>query len=1051
MDSQGDAQNRWRVLARRIFHGLIFHGLIIHWLIVTSILFLACLGLPRMAHAGGPRNVAGSVYFEPATKGTPLTWAQGTISYYTDQGSLSPVLTQTGANALVADAFSRWTSISTAAIVAGRAGQLAEDVSGVNVSASGSVVSLPSDIQASATGKPVAIVYDADGTVTDALLGQGAGDSSSCFANAVYGGIDNFNAQAQLMHALVILNGICAQTSQQVPDLEYRLVRVLGRVWGLDWSQTNINVFTRTPVPTSDDYAGLTIMHVSDPVSCVPISLCYPNADQPKMDDRAAISRLYPVTAGNLADFPGKQVFLDNTVRVHGNVYFTDPSGQATQAMQGVNVIARWIDPATGQPSRANVAASVSGFLFRGNAGNSATGFNDNTGQPWDRFGSDDPTLEGFFDLAGLEIPNGASSVQYQLSVEALDPLWSQLVGPYGPWQVQPSGTFPPVIATISKGGDLQLDMLMQSSALQVRDWFEPTSYAQPAALPVSGEWTAALGSLGNADYFSFNAQPNRTLSVEVTALDDSKAASEVKAQPVIGMWALSDPGTVPAPASTPLAFNSATFGMTRLDAVLQAGTGFRLGVFDYRGDGRPDYHYQARVFYADNLLPARARVDGGSAITVQGVGFHANTTAAVASANAAVLAVSPNQVIVGTAAMIDGVQNLTLRDPTTGASSAMTNALTYGAGPSDIIKLVQGSNPAISAGAQAPSPIQVQVLAPDGTTPVSGASVFFTSTPAVSYSACGGAGSCTLLTDESGQASTRVTALQAAVINLSILLAPASYRSPKSVQTTLLALSSATSISLLSPFAWIAQGATIDIALTARVLTNGAATAGSTVNCQIVKGAGTLSATTVAGDVNGIASTALHLAAIAGDVQVSACIAPANLPCQIFSATAVPAAGQRLQPVAGSTQTVPIGQLFQPVTVRVTDSAIPPHPVAGASVTFQEVASRPASGSAPAPVSVGGIIVSRNPAPIIVSSSQASVLSDPAGLATLQPPGGATSGAILVQGTSSAGSSVLPFRLQSLSPVVQAAPGASGSIRNVSPKGSNRSQPPRRAIPLGQ
>src|SRR5437660_12340131 len=80
--------------------------------------------------------------------------------------------------------------------------------------------------------------------------------------------------------------------------------------------------------------------------------------------------------------------------------------------MQGVNVVARWIDPASGQPSGASVATSVSGFLFHGNAGNPATGFTDSTGQRFDRFGSDDPAIEGFFDLAGLEIPNGTSSAQ---------------------------------------------------------------------------------------------------------------------------------------------------------------------------------------------------------------------------------------------------------------------------------------------------------------------------------------------------------------------------------------------------------------------------------------------------------------------------------------------------------------------------------------------------------------------------------------------------------------------------------------------------------------
>ena len=484
---------------------------------------------PTRLHAGGPRTIAGTSYFDPAVKGTPLTWSQGAVSYYTDRGNLSPVLPSATADAFVADAFSRWTSISTAAVSAVRAGQLAEDVSGANVSSSGGTITLPIDIQPSANNFPVAIVYDADGSVTNALLGQGAGSVGSCFSNAAYGDVDSFGTDAHLLHALVILNGVCAQTSAQLPDMKYRLVRVLGRVLGLDWSQMNLNVFTHNPAPTSSDYAGLTLMHATDPINCVPISICYPDADQPKMDDRAALSRLYPVTAQNQAAFPGKQVFSENTVRIHGSVYFVDSNGQAAQPMQGVNVVARWIDPATSQPSRTYGAASVSGFLFRGNAGNAATGFYDSTGQAWDRFGSDDSAVEGFFDLAGLEIPNGASSAQYQLSVEALDPSWSQPVGPYGPWQVQPSGTFQPMIATVSKGGDLQQDILMQASALQVRDFFEPTSFAAPATLPPSGDWLGTLSGVGNADYFWFIAQSDRTLSVEVTALDEAKTASLVK------------------------------------------------------------------------------------------------------------------------------------------------------------------------------------------------------------------------------------------------------------------------------------------------------------------------------------------------------------------------------------------------------------------------------------------------------------------------------------------------------------------------------------------
>src|SRR5216684_4518196 len=210
-----------RELVRMLWHLLYALG--------VGILILLLFVLPQLVRAGGPHYVAGVSYFAAGTKGVPLTWAQGAINYYTDQGNLSPILPGPAADAFVASAFSQWTSIPTAA-----------------------------------------------GSATDALLGQGAGSASSCFTNAAFGGLDNLGINANFLHALVILNGNCAQTSAQLPDVQYRLVRVLGRVLGLDWSQANVNVFTRNPAPTSADYAGFTIMHATDPINCVPISLCYP-------------------------------------------------------------------------------------------------------------------------------------------------------------------------------------------------------------------------------------------------------------------------------------------------------------------------------------------------------------------------------------------------------------------------------------------------------------------------------------------------------------------------------------------------------------------------------------------------------------------------------------------------------------------------------------------------------------------------------------------------------------------------------------------------------
>ncbi len=212
---------------------------------------IVIFGIP--ARAGGPEFVAGASYFDPTVKGVPLTWPQGAINYYTDQGDLSPILLGANADSFVASAFGRWTSISTVAIAATQAAHLAEDVSGANVTLINGVLSMPADTLPSATGTPVGIVYDEDGAVTDALLGTGASSALYCAGNSVFGGIDNLATNAQFLHALIIMNGVCAQSSSQLPDLQYHLVRVIGRVLGLDWSQANLNVITRNPPPVAAD------------------------------------------------------------------------------------------------------------------------------------------------------------------------------------------------------------------------------------------------------------------------------------------------------------------------------------------------------------------------------------------------------------------------------------------------------------------------------------------------------------------------------------------------------------------------------------------------------------------------------------------------------------------------------------------------------------------------------------------------------------------------------------------------------------------------------
>src|SRR5579864_7799745 len=468
------------------------------------------LAWAALLRAGGPKCVAGTSYFDSTMSGQPLVWPQGVITYYTDQGDLSPILPNASANSFVAGAWNVWTAVPTAALAATSGGPLAEDVNGTNVYMSGGVITMPADIQPTATGTPIGIVYDYDGSVTDALLGAGAGGSSQCFFNAVFGGTDNYGTWATYQHGLIVINGQCAQQSSQLNDVEYRLVRAIGNILGLGWSQANLNVQTYSPRPTSDDYAGFPVMHFTDSWSCVPITLCYPNPYQLSMDDAAAISRLYPVTAQNQSSFPGKQVFSGTTARIHGSVYFTDTQGRPTQPMQGVNVVARWIDPATGLPSRRYVASSVSGFLFSGNEGNPITGFDDETGELFDEWGSNSQSLEGFFDLAGLQLPNG-NSAHYQLTVEGLDAHWSVGVGPYWPGPVTPSGAAAPITVAVTPGNDVEQDVMMAGSARPVPQ--ATSSWNSPAALPAGGDWIGSLSGYGDVSFFLLAAQANRSLT----------------------------------------------------------------------------------------------------------------------------------------------------------------------------------------------------------------------------------------------------------------------------------------------------------------------------------------------------------------------------------------------------------------------------------------------------------------------------------------------------------------------------------------------------------
>lgn len=944
-------------------------------------------------HAGGPAFVAGSGY-AAGVEGQPLIWANGAVQYFTDQGNLSPILTGAQADTFVATAFSAWTSISGIALTASQGGHLAEDVNGSNIAvATNGTVTAPADITPSATGTPVGIVYDYDGTVTDALLGVGAGAVADCFTNAVYGGPDNFSTSGNIVHALVVINGICAATSAQLPDVQYRLVRVLGRTIGLGWSQANLNVLTRTPPPTDADFLGFPVMHFSDPIACVPISACYPSAAFPKMDDTDALARLYPATANP-----------QPTGRVYGSVYFTNASGNAEQPMQGVNVVARLI--LSGQPSRQYVATSVSGFLFCGNAGNIVDGYLDANGLRYDRWGSNDPTLEGFYDLGQLLIPTGQNVAEYQLSVEALDPIWSTGVEPYGPTQVDPSGAFAPVVVTVSNGSNAERDILMLESEIAQTHPGSGATYASPAALPQGGAWGSWISGYGSTDWFEFTAQANRTASVAVTALDETSDPTETKLQPVIGIWQLSDQSGDPAPASTTSAFNTPTWGLTRLDAQFSTTDTYRVGVADFRGDGRPDYFYQASLLYSDTVTPARLSLAGG-VTTLNGIGFSEGLQVTAAGNNATNLSVTASQIQVAIpAAPQDGTATIQVTDPVTGSFSEMVGALTYGAAATDLLLLLQGAEPSTPVGSAAANPIRVRAVAADGVTPVSGATAAWTATATngLQLSVCSGASSCSVLTDEAGESSTWVTPTATGQSTITIALAPASYSPPQSQQATVLATSTTLDLAGVAPTSWVGQGATIAVPLTVEALDLGVPQANVAVNFVVTRGTAGLSSASATTSASGFATISAQLTNQNANVQVSACVAPNNAPCQTFTLFSTPPSLWTLETVSGSLQFVLTGQSFQPLVMRVTDGSSAANPVMGVTVIFQTTLAR--------------VSPNQDELPVILGSSQAQLVTTQDGLASIVPSAGNVGPCDLFI-TVSAAALVAQFQMESLAAIV--------------------------------
>lgn len=282
-----------------------------------GVIFFFLFTLPLWA--GGPLQVWND---------QPVVWDASAfpVLYHLDQGALG-VFSAEEAQALITEAFDRWSSVQTSAITFAAGEMLPVDVDETNYL---------DYLSAHNTGYNP-IIFDDDGSITDAIFGQNSKNDILGFA-----GISQSNETTILSSQAVFNGAFLIARNLNAESYRATVLHELGHWIGLDHSQLMRHlandgigwndVWTPIMFPTTtDDESRRTIL--TD-------------------DDQWALSTLYPADG-----------FYDSTGSIHGRIQ------QYSEARPGLNVIARRVGSVTDQ-----IYSTVSGafdtlggsFDFRG-------------------------------------------------------------------------------------------------------------------------------------------------------------------------------------------------------------------------------------------------------------------------------------------------------------------------------------------------------------------------------------------------------------------------------------------------------------------------------------------------------------------------------------------------------------------------------------------------------------------------------------------------------------------------------------------------------------
>lgn len=880
------------------------------------------------AHAGGPRWFTGLPYYT-VRPGQPVAFFTPDVTYYTDPGALNAAVSHAQADAMVAAAAAVW-NVPSSRLTLTQGGALAQHLSSANVFFDGQQMVFPDDVKlANYRAKPIAIVYDTDGSVIDTLLGSGASAPSGCRTNGVVEDVDGLDPMGTIDHAILILNGRCVgSTAAQLTQMQYQLMRAFGRVLGLAWSQLNDNIFTGAAPTNSAQMANWPVMHPIDVICGTYTYQCMQNPFVLRTDDLSALAMLYPVTSANA--IAGKTLSQQDAVTQFGWVRF--PTGQG---MEAVNIVLSREEPFQA-PEKTFLMSAVTGANHQQYYGNLVSGMPEgplrSSGEWWGDH-------EGYYIFQRIPIVGNWGWDRVLVTSEPINPLYQGEYAISGYVGAPPKMSGSPVTfvaGVVNKNAGTIVGVLQQSDAASTCTAPPAGNEFAPVMPDSSGWWVGQFCGSIQAAWLTHTAKAGRSWTLEVTATDETGAATNLKVLPVIGVYKASDAtGTAPTVASVPTAMNSMAVGTTQLRMVSTAAEQtYRVVITDQRGNARPDYTYKARLLYADRIAPAQIG-PGGGVVTITGEGFRLGVVVKVNGVNATVLSATANQITAITPSMsaahmsATDLADITVVDSASGGVAGIRAALSYAGTGLNTLQIVTAPAP-LKTGTVSGTAFSVRVLLSDGVTPARGASVRFAATGATAvFSACA-ATVCTLTADAMGIVQSTVLATNAGTLTLSAteLSGGASVQAVVAVVDPVRVVTTAVPehyIAPATPGSWNMDiGATVDGLAAANAAATWSAGLGLTlVNATLLTALdGHTSAT-----VSTTGLTTGTEATVQGCVWVTVCAS--------MRVIAVDPAAWMVRVESGAGQSVAASGKLAPVVVLVTDSA--GHPIESAQITIAQ------------------------------------------------------------------------------------------------------------------